>query len=64
MEPTRCPSCESVAAVERLTVVHRHGGEVTYATVRCVLGHWLSTPLEHLPSPPTAFGPRLEVSVR
>jgi hypothetical protein len=63
MEWTRCPSCESLAGIERLTVVPRHGGEVTYATIRCVLGHWLSTPLAHLPSPPAAFEPRVEVSV-
>jgi hypothetical protein len=62
MEWTRCPSCDSLAGVERRTVVHRPAGEVTYITTRCVLGHWLSTPSEHLPTP-TVHEPRAEVAV-
>jgi hypothetical protein len=62
MEWTRCPSCDFLSGVERLTAVHRHDGPVTYATTRCVLGHWLSTPLQHLAALPAAYEPRTEVA--
>jgi hypothetical protein len=63
MEWTRCPSCDSLSGVERLTVVHRHDGAVTYATTRCVLDHWLSTPIQHLVTPPATYEVRTEVAV-
>jgi hypothetical protein len=47
---TRCPECRQLAAMERLTMVSRAGGDVAYATIRCVTGHWLSCPVAALPT--------------